>query len=85
MKYYWTTKILADHWSLSFEELELLKTKPKRSHLPFCAQLKHYKNHGSFPMRYKDVPGEPLQYLMDQLNINDLHEYEWKGRSAKRH
>ena len=68
MKDFWDGKELADHWSLSFEELELLKTKPSCSHLPFCVQLKHYQYSGSFPKFFSDIPEIPLQYLMGNWN-----------------
>jgi len=85
MKHFWDGKELADHWSLSFEELELLKTKPSRSHLPFSAQLKYYRYSGSFPKSFSDIPEIPLQYLMGQLEADQIDEYEWDGRTAKRH
>ncbi len=85
MKHFWDGKELTDHWSLSFEELELLKTKPSRSHLPFCAQLKHYRYSGCFPESFTDIPEIPLDYLKDQLEVVGIEEYEWDGRSAKRH
>jgi len=85
MKHFWDGKELADHWSLSFEELELLKTKPSRSHLPFCAQLKYYQYSGSFPTSFSDIPEIPLEYLRGQLEVVEIKEYEWDGRTAKRH
>ena len=85
MKYILNPKELAEYWSLSFEELELLKTKPVRSHLPFCAQLKHYQNFGTFPKSFHDVPTDAIQYLIDQLGTSPDDNYSWKGRSAKRH
>lgn len=85
MKYFWDGKELADHWSLNFEELELLKTKPPRSHLPFCSQLKQYQYSGSFPESFSDIPEIPLDYLKGQLEVSNIEEYEWDSRTAKRH
>ena len=85
MKCFWDGKELSNHWSLSFEELELLKTKPSRSHLPFCVQLKHYKYAGYFLTSFSDISDVPLQYIMGQLDIVDIEEYEWDSRTAKRH
>ncbi len=31
MKSIWDTEELANHWSLSFEEIQLLKSKPNRN------------------------------------------------------
>jgi hypothetical protein len=32
MKSIWDTEELANHWSLSFEEVQLLKSRPTRNH-----------------------------------------------------
>ncbi|MCH2189639.1 MAG: DUF4158 domain-containing protein [Gammaproteobacteria bacterium] len=63
MKHIWDGKELADHWSLTFEELELLTSKPARHYLPFCVQLKHYQSSGAFPLTFSDIPEVSLQYF----------------------
>jgi len=87
MRRIWDVEELAQCWSLSFEELELLKTKPARSHLGFVAQLKYYPLSGKFPQHPSDIPDTVLHYLADQLEIDSsgLHEYDWSGRTGKRH
>jgi TnpA family transposase len=85
MKQIWDSNELSDHWSLSFEDLELLKSKPSRSHLPFSIQLKYYQYSGVFPKLYSDIPEIPLHYLMGQLDIVSNEDYDWKGRTGKRH
>ena len=67
MKRIWDVEELAQCWSLSFEELELLKTKPARNHLGFIAQLKYYPLSGKFPQHPTDIPDIVLHYLADQL------------------
>ena len=54
MKQIWDAAELAEHWSLSFDELELLKNKQLRHHLAFCLQLKYYQYTGAFPKRSYD-------------------------------
>ncbi len=56
-----------------------------RSHLPFCAQLKYYQYSGSFPTSFSDILEIPLEYLRGQLEVVEIEEYEWDGRTAKRH
>ncbi|MCU7951603.1 MAG: DUF4158 domain-containing protein [gamma proteobacterium symbiont of Bathyaustriella thionipta] len=72
---------------MSFEEMELLKTKPSRSHLGFCIQLKYYQNTGQFPQQHADLSESPIHYLCSQLECkpHDLDDYNWKGRSGRRH
>lgn len=87
MKQIWNSEELSNHWSLSFDELEQLKTKPARNHLGFCVQLKFYNYTGSFPRKKSDISTTPLQYLAEQLNVTveQLADYEWTGRTGKRH
>ena len=87
MKKIWEADELAEFWSLSFEEIEQLKTKPSRNHLGFCLQLKYYQNTGLFPQQRTDIPEAAIQYLCDQLEcqIDELSDYDWKGRTCRRH
>ena len=87
MKRLWDVDELAEHWSLTFEENQLLKTKPVRNHLAFVAQLKHYQNSGRFALKTSEVPETPLHYLADQLDasVDQLYEYDWLTRTAARH
>ena len=39
MKQIWDLDELAEHWSLKFEETQLLKTKPARNHLVRVTKL----------------------------------------------
>ncbi len=83
MKQIWNEEELAQYWSLIYEELELLKTKPQKHHLIFCMQLKYYKYYGAFPENEKDISEIPLQYISEQLDISDdIFSYEWE---IKRH
>lgn len=87
MKRIWDVDELAEHWSLKFEETQLLKTKPARNHLAFVAQLKYYQNTGRFPLATNDIPETALHYLADQLKVvvEQIQEYDWLGRSGTRH
>lgn len=87
MKRIWSIDELAEHWSLKYEETQLLKTKPSRNHLAFVAQLKYYQNTGRFPLASNDLPDTPLHYLAEQLEttVVMLHEYDWRGRTGTRH
>lgn len=70
MKHIWDVEELATHWSLSFEEMQLLKSKPSRSHLPFVAQLKYYRYSGRFPGSAGDIPPTVIHYLADQVGAD---------------
>lgn len=88
MKHIWDVEELAKQWSLTFEETQLLNTKPFKSRLGFIAQLKFYQNTGRFPRALNDLPNAPLNYLADQLEIKldqSLYDYQWLGRTGTRH
>jgi len=86
MKQFWDDEELGKHWSLTYQELELLKTKPQKHHLAFCMQLKYYQYHGAFPEGKREFPQTLLQYVSDQLDISDnIFSYEWESRTARRH
>ena len=62
MKQIWDTDEPANHWSLSFEEIQLLKSEPARNHLAFASQLKFYQNSGRFPSSPLPIIGS---YVID--------------------
>ena len=71
MKQFWDDEELGKYWSLTYQELELLKTKPQKHHLAFCMQLKYYQYYGAFSENEKEFSHNPLQYVSDQLDISD--------------
>ena len=87
MKSIWDTEELASQWSLNFEEMQLLKSKPNRNHLAFVSQLKFYQNSGRFPSSAKDISPTVLHYLANQIeaDVGHLHSYDWSGRTGSRH
>ena len=87
MKSIWDTEELANQWSLNFEEMQLLKSKPNRNHLAFVSQLKFYKNSGRFPSSANDMSPTVLHYLASQLDadVGQIHSYTWSGRTSFRH
>lgn len=78
---------LATQWSLRFDEIELLKTKPPRTHLGFTLQLKIFQSCGWFPEHASDAPEAAMSYLAEQLGapLTDLGSYGWAGRTGRRH
>ncbi|WP_431324658.1 Tn3 family transposase [Rhizobium sp. YTU87027] len=87
MKRDWDGAELSRWWSLSFDELELIETKPPRTRLGFAAQLKMYRLAGRFAEHVGEVAAEPVAYLAEQLAAapSDLEEYDWAGRTGRRH
>jgi hypothetical protein len=87
MKQVWTSDELGEHWTMTFDELNLLKGKSVSGQIGFCAQLKHYQLYAGFPQSLRCLPEDVREYLAHQVNIhlNTLKQYDWNGRSGRRH
>lgn len=87
MKQLWTPAELSASWSLTFDELSLLKMKSAHNCLGFSVQLKFFQNSGHFPRSSADIPEAALGYLADQLGVDPLalDLYAWSGRANQRH
>ena len=86
MKRHWDEQELAEHWSLTHDEFELLRNRTERSRIGFAVLLKFFQVEGRFPSDRKEVPAVALDYLGDQLEASSkaFSEYDWSGRSGKR-
>ena len=78
---------LAARWSLGFEDLALLNTKPASTRLGFAAQLMMYRTAGRFGRAAGEFSGAAVAYLAEQIGgaAADLAGYDWLGRSGRRH
>jgi hypothetical protein len=86
VKRYWDEQELAEHWSLSAEEWELLTHRTDRSRLGFAVLLKFFQLEGRFPRDRKEIPAAVRDHLADQLGVEPdaFAEYDLAGRSSKR-
>ena len=86
MKRQWDEQELAEHWSLSHDEFELLQRRTKKNRIGFAALLKFFQVEGRFPSERREVPTLALNYLAGQLEVSRdaFVEYELGSRSAKR-
>jgi TnpA family transposase len=86
MKRHWDEQQLAEHWTLTHDEFELLRNRTDRSRFGFAALLKFFQVEGRFPSSSKEVPTVALDYLADQLGLSreGFTEYDLSGRSGER-
>ena len=86
MKRHWDEQELAEHWSLTHAEFELLRNRTDRSRFGFAALLKFFQVEGRFPSSSQEVPTAALDYLADQLGLSrdGFAEYDLSGRSGER-
>ncbi len=87
MKRIWDADELSSCWCLNFDELQLLKTKPPKSHLGFAIQLKHFQYNGRFLYSQAEIAKGPLSFIAEQLEVSgsDIETYDFDGRSGRRH
>ena len=69
MKRHWHEQELAERWSLTHDEFELLQNRTERSRLGFAVLLKFFQIEGRFPSEQKEVPTLALDYLGTQLDV----------------
>jgi hypothetical protein len=69
MKQDWHPDELAQHWTLSPEERELLGNKTGATRLSFAVLLKTFQFDGRFPDRREDVAGSLVTHLARQTGV----------------
>ena len=85
MKQDWHPEELAQHWTLSAPELELLGTKTGATRLSFAILLKGFQFDGRFPDRREDVAGSIVAHLAGQTGVprEAYSEGEWSERTQR--
>jgi TnpA family transposase len=84
MKRAWLTEELAEHWSLTSAERNLLGQKAAHNRLGFALLLKFHQLEGRFPASRRELPEAAVAYVAEQLKLlpGQLRAYQWEGRSA---
>ena len=70
MRRHWDEQELAEGWSLTHDELELLRNRTERSRLGFAVLLKFFQAEGRFPTERKEVPAVALDYVAAQVETS---------------
>jgi TnpA family transposase len=88
MKRHWTNEELAEHWTLSSKELDLIgDSKTDHNLLGAACLLKYFQYEGRFPAQKQDVPPIVIVHLAQQLGVipEKIIPYDWDGRTIKAH
>ena len=85
MKQDWHPDELAQHWTLSPDENELLANKAGVTRLSFAVLLKTFQFDGHFPERREDVAGSIVAHLAKQTGVppGAHFEGEWSERTQR--
>src|ERR1700674_14127 len=83
MKQDWHPDELAQHWTLSLDERELLGHKTGAIRLSFAVLLKTFQFEGRFPDRREEVAGSIVAHLASQTGVppGPYSEGEWSERT----
>lgn len=91
MKRQWETEELIEQFTLMPSELDLLPDEitnaTAHNRLGFATLLKFFQVEGRFPQHTGEVPKAVVTFIAQQLNLSeeDYHQYQWSGRTVKRH
>lgn len=69
MKRDWDEEALIERWTISPDELPLLKANAGATRLGFAVLLRFFAGEGRFPDREAEVPGEVVSYLDRQVSV----------------
>jgi hypothetical protein len=93
MKWHWQAEELCEHWSLTADELRLVtestsygRRRSLHDQLGFAIMLKWFQFHGRFPYAIKDIPGDIVQFISNQIDAlrSDIYQFDWDGRTVER-
>jgi Domain of unknown function (DUF4158) len=81
----WHPDELAQHWTLSSDEQELLSHKTGATRLRFAVLLKAFQGDGRFPDRREDVAASIVAHLASQTGVppEAYFEGEWSERTQR--
>lgn len=87
MSFSFSSRDLADRWSLSFSDTAFVNSIPELAQLGFAVQLKFFTVHGFFVQDHAEIPSESVSYLAEQLDltVEAVNHYDFSGRTARRH
>lgn len=86
MKRHWNEQELAEHWTLTSNELQCIRNRTNRNRIGFAVTLKFFQMAGRFPNDARDIPGLVLEHIARQLDIDpgSISQYRFSGRSHER-
>ncbi len=85
MKQHWIHIELVKYWTLSQDELRVIKTK--NHELVYAFKMKYFDIHGVMYMPIITIPDVVLNFIKEQINISnkDFSGYNWDGRTSRQH
>src|SRR5262249_34929073 len=87
VKRQWTPDELAEQWTLSRRDGELIANKTGPTRLGLALLLKYFQHDGRFPHRKGEIPPAAVVYIAQQLDLPPevFAQYAWSGRTVAYH
>jgi len=89
MKQQWRPDELFDQWTLTQEEITLVRniSQTDFNRLSYGLLFKYYQREGKFPQRKQEIPSVIVKYIAEQLQVksNAFDNFKLKGRTARRY
>ena len=88
LKKHWDIDELIEHWTLLPNEVTLLGNSLGANRLGFALLLKFFQYETKFPTMARDIPVVVVDYIAKQVDVRSeeiFKNYDWNGRSLKRH
>ena len=85
MKRKWEADELVEHWTLSDNEMELVRRKKGVNRLGMALLLKFFQHEGRFPNQKNEIPRIVQLFVAEQLSVPISHylDYDSNSRAAK--
>lgn len=87
MKRFWEPDELADHFTLTDTDWDLISNKTEETRLGFAVLLKYLPYEGSFPKQTADVPPAVIAHIATQVEVaaEKFVSYAFSGRTHRDH
>ena len=78
---------LIGRWSLSFDDIDFINSKPVLTRLGLAVQMKFFSSRGFFATDHGSIPADGISYLAEQLGVEaaEVDGYDFSSRTARRH
>ena len=87
MKLHWLADELVEFWSMTPDELGLLKGSSESHRLGFALLLKFFQIEGYFPRTHREIPDEAIEFVAKFLDTpsSTFKDYSFSKRLLKSH
>ena len=85
MKQHWTHIELVKYWTLSQDEIRVIKTKSTK--LVYAFKMRYFDIHGLVLTASDSTPSVVINFIKEQINTSEkgFSNYDWDSRTSRQH